>query len=361
VVAETAREDLVGRRSFRDRFRRRTDRPSIGEALVHLVDESSISQTAGAVRIRRVLATLFLAYGVVLASLSVGRGDLPQATHLILMMMAAALFTNRGGRFVRDWLPVILGILAYLIASSYAQKLDFAVHYNLQIDADRIIGFGTLPTVWLQEHLYHGSTGVLETLAVGAYATHFFAPLALAFYIWWARRPGFTELMFGLLVVTTIAEITFIAVPTAPPWLAAQNGYIPPVHHILKQGLFDLHLTRLAEMSGDPNAYNIVAAVPSLHVAWPIIGLLVIAKYRLSPWAFRLTALQLAAVVVSIVYTGEHYVFDALAAVVYAFVAWAIIQRALGPARRLRRPTVDAGAASPAQVSVSDGSSRAGA
>lgn len=345
TAIETATKRATRGGGIRSRFRRPSGAPTLSESLVHFVDESTLSQSPGAVRIRRALAVLFMAYGLILASVSVSQGNLPQATHVILLMMAAALFTNRGGKFVRDWLPVILGILAYLIASSYAQKLDFAVHYSPQIKADEMLGFGTVPTVWLQAHLYHGTTGVLETVAVAAYATHFFAPLLLAFYIWWARRPGFGELLFGLLAVSILAEITFIAAPTAPPWLAAQDGYLPPVHHILKQGLFDLHLTKLAAMSGDPKSYDIVAAVPSLHVAWPIIGLLVIRKYRLSRWALVLTSLQLTAVVLSIVYTGEHYVFDALVAVVFAFVAWTLVQRALGPAYRLRRE-----AARPAQA-----------
>jgi len=202
------------------------------------------------------------------------------------------------------------------------------VHYRPQIDADRILGFGTIPTVWLQEHLYHGRTGPLEIFAMVMYLSHFFAPLLLGLTIWWwGKERGFSDLMFGLLIVSVLAEITFVLVPTAPPWLAAEHGFLPPVHHVIKQGLADLGLGSAAAVYGSAGSYNIVAAVPSLHVAWPVVGLCVIRRHGLPRWLFALQAAQLAGVIFSIVYTGEHYAFDAVVGAVYALGAWALLTR----------------------------------
>ena len=305
------------------------------DRLALVLDASPVSRSTGGTRIRRALATLFLVYGLVLSAIAFMRGGIPSWGPLLMAMLAAALFSNRGGRFVRDWLPVLLGFFAYSLAGQFASGLDFTVHYTPQIDAERALAFGAVPTIWLQDHLYHGTTGPLEVFAMTMYLSHFFAPVLLGFYLWWARlRDGFTQLMFGLLTVSILAEITFVLAPTAPPWLAAQQGLLPPVDHVIKLGLYDLNLTAAASFYGDADAYNIVAAIPSLHAAWPIIGLLVALRWGLPRWIVGLQAAQFVGVVFAIVYTGEHYLVDALAGVAYAVVAWAIVERAFGRAAR---------------------------
>jgi protein-S-isoprenylcysteine O-methyltransferase Ste14 len=303
------------------------------DRLALVLDSSPVSRSTGATRIRRALATLFFAYGLLLSVNAVVQGGLPSWGPLLMLMLAAALFSNRGGRFVRDWLPVLLGFFAYSLAGQFARNLDFTVHYTPQIDAERVVAFGAVPTVWLQERLYDGTTGALEVFSMTMYLSHFFAPVLLGFYLWWSRRrDGFTELMFGLLTVSILAEITFVVAPTAPPWLAAQEGLLPPVHHVIKQGLYDLDLTAAASFYGNAEAYNIVAAIPSLHAAWPVIGLMVVRKWGLPRPILALQAGQLVGVVFAIVYTGEHYLVDAIVGGAYALVAWAVVQRAFASA-----------------------------
>jgi Flp pilus assembly pilin Flp len=253
-----------------------------------------------------------------------------------MLMLAAAVVTGRGGTFVRDWGPVVLGVLAYTQCALLVERLHLGVHYLPQIDADRILGLGRLPTEWLQAHLYNGRTGVLEVGALVAYASHFFVPLGVAFYVWWSRdRQVFNTLVLALLVVSVLAEITFVLAPTAPPWLAAEHGHIAGVHPILKQALMSLHLDSAASLKGDPGAYNIVAAVPSLHVAFPVIGLLVIRHFGLPRPLLAVQAAQLTAVVFAVVYTGEHYLVDTFAGALYAVVAWQIVRRGLRTAREV--------------------------
>jgi hypothetical protein len=210
------------------------------------------------------------------------------------------------------------------------------VHYTPQIDVDRILGLGTLPTTWLQDHLYGGGTGPLEIVSLVMYVSHFLAPLLLAFLLWavWEKR-GFADLLFGLLAVSILADITFVLAPTAPPWLAAQHGLIEPVQPILTNALYDVHLNALAEHKGDASSYNIVAAIPSLHAAWPVICLLVIRKYRLPRWLFATQMAIAIGVLFAIVYTGEHYLIDAIVGIAYAFAAWWLLQLAFGAKRAL--------------------------
>lgn len=310
--------------------------------LVATVDESQLAHARGAARVRRGIAFLLAAYALLLAAQSIADGDLPEPSQLFLAMLAGALATNRIAAFVRDWGLVLAAVFAYALAGRFASGLDFTVHYLPQLRADEVLGLGTVPTVWLQEHLYAGRTGPLELVSMALYLSHFLAPLLLGYYMWLRRKSrGFAELMFGLLAVSILAEITFVLAPTAPPWLAAQEGLLPPVHHILKQGLFDLGLDTLAQLKGDPRSYNIVAAVPSMHAAFPLVALLVALRHRLPRWVLGLQAFQVVGVLFAIVYTGEHYVVDALAGYVYATAAWFVVSRALAAAAHGRRANRD--------------------
>ena len=67
--------------------------------------------------------------------------------------------------------------------------------------------------------------------------------------------------------------------------------------------------------------------MPSLHVAFPVVCLLVALRARLPRLVVAAFALNVLAVVFAIVYMGEHYVFDALAGALCGLVAW---QRSTG-------------------------------
>jgi membrane-associated phospholipid phosphatase len=120
--------------------------------------------------------------------------------------------------------------------------------------------------------------------------------------------------------------------------MAGDAGYIPHVDHVIKQGLYDLGLDSVAARKDAAGSYNLTAAVPSLHAAWPVIGLLVIWKHKLPKWLLGAQAAQALGVAFAVVYAGEHYAVDVFAGVLYALVAWWILNRllALGN-RRLER------------------------
>lgn len=291
---------------------------------------SQASELPAAARIRRCLALLFGVYAAVLLITTVSRGEIPSGASILVAFGAIALYMDRGGRFLRDWLPVLVGFMAYGAAGSFARNLKFGVHYLPQFDADRLIGFGTLPTVWLQQHLYHGRTGPLEIATALLYVLHFFVPVVFAFWLWSSGRgEAFTALMYGLLTACVLAEITFVLAPTAPPWMASEHGIAPPIHHLFRDTLYDLHFSKAAAFIGNPKNYDAVAALPSLHAAWPIVSLLVACRYALPRPVRLVLAAQFIGVAFAIVYTGEHYVIDAIVGAGYAVAASWIVRRVM--------------------------------
>lgn len=270
---------------------------------------------------------LILAYALVLEVGSVRHGSLPTLP-VILTIGAVAFIFGRFGRTIYYLLPTLLGFGAYIAARSYVTRFKLTVHYLPQIRIDQHLLPGPIPTVWLQEHLYHGHTGPLEIFSMVFYVSHFFVPLALgAALVLSGRTRAFALLMFGILTCLFLGEIVFVLLPTAPPWLAAEHGYLPGVHHILKQTFADVHLTQLASMSGNESKYDVTAAVPSLHVAFPVVCLLTVVHARLSRLVAVAFALNVLAVSFAIVYMGEHYVFDALTGALLGVGSWLLVRR----------------------------------
>jgi hypothetical protein len=295
-----------------------------------LVDGSSTATSVGGTRLRRVLALFFGGYALVLATHAVARREPPSAAIVLILVLAAALFVNRGGRFIRDWIPVLLLFEGYFLAGRFAEQLTLPVHYLPQISLDRAIGLGTTPTEWLQSHLYHGKIGWLELASLGFYLSHYFTPVLLGGYLWWFHeRSVFRTFMYSLIAASALAEFTFVLAPTAPPWLAAQHGDLPHVHHIMKVALASIGQSGAAAHLGSAGSYNIVAALPSLHAAWPFVGLIVCRSFRLPRLLLALLTFECLGVLFAIVYTGEHYVVDAVAGWGYALAGYVLVTRIL--------------------------------
>jgi hypothetical protein len=321
---------------------------------VERIDRPEVSTGRGAEYVRKTLVTVFLIFAAYSSVTSLAAGGVPGPAVLLLLLLAGVLWTNRLGRFIRDWSPVVAILAAYIIAFGVVSRLKLPAYYSPQLDADKLIGFGHLPTALLQDWIGRPSLG-LELLSVGAYLTHFFFPLCIGFYLWARRSNGFRELLYADIAVSVLASITQILAPTAPPWLAAKHGMAPGVHDVLRAALSDVGLPELARLKGDGHAYNIVAAFPSIHAAFPVLGMIVAIRYRVPIWLKVAQALQLAAVWFVIVYTGEHYVIDVVGGVLYAFAAIWMVRRVLAAVdarRALRAPPVPAVEPVPVPVQI---------
>jgi hypothetical protein len=209
------------------------------------------------------------------------------------------------------------------------------VHYGVALRFDTLV-FGTPPSVSLQEHFAHrGSLASYDYLAAVLYLLHFVAPLSFAFLLWMRRRADFARFTGAFLLLSYAALVTFVLFPAAPPWLASEQGYLPQVHEqvgvVLSAFPQRFHLPTVYQLF-DPNQ---VAAIPSLHAAYPML----IALYAVRFFGPR--ALLLAPYVVgvwlAVIYMGEHYVFDVAVGALYSVVAFAFTEYALPRLRRTRQ------------------------
>jgi PAP2 superfamily len=271
----------------------------------------------------RLVAAIQVLYASLLAAYLIGFHTWPSPDLMALAFLGFAVLAARGIGFLWDWSPFILLLLCYIALTGVIGGVVTRVHLQTPIDADRLIGFGHLPTLVLQAHFWHpDAPRWYDYAAVMLYPMHFIAPLVLAFVLWQWRGGLYWRFVASYLLLCYSAFATYLLYPAAPPWWASDQRRIPTVTRLLSQVPFGRAGTPvlLAERFFQTNP---VAAMPSLHAAAPVLVWLV--SWRVWPrWGWMVVVYPLA-MALAVVYLGEHYVIDVLVGWVYAFVAFAAI------------------------------------
>ncbi len=267
---------------------------------------------------------------------------------LLCFSLADLRGTARG--IVLEILPFIAILIAYDSLRGSAGHL-FGVHYLPQLQIDRWMFGGATPTVALQHWLWHGHVVWYDVIFWCIYLTHFFATPIVAAVLWKFDRPRFRAFAVLVAVLSFMGLATYALYPAAPPWMAADAHLTAPIVRIVPQVVASLHTQSAGSLFEHGYAYaNNVAAVPSLHTAFAL--LIAITLWPVVPrWLRPVLAVYPFAMAFTLVYTGEHYVFDVLLGWLYTVVA-VFAGRALMGAWLARRERRRAGAAAPAAVPV---------
>jgi hypothetical protein len=293
-------------------------------------------------RNQRLLLWAVIGYVAVLSGLMIDRGVSVTPDVLLVALGLAAAVLGRGRLFVRDWVPFIALFFAYELMRGYADDLALPVHITDLIALERFFALGHLPTADLQHWV--ASLGLTDPLSVAAtivYFLHFPLPLAVGFLLWIKHRTAYYDFVAALILLCVCGFVTYLLLPTAPPWLAAKDGYLdgpgglPSIVYLKDRG-FSL----LSQVAGFGDTYlfsyayyqmasNLVAAFPSLHAAFPFLAFLA-ARRAFGRIGWLLFGYVLI-VIFSIVLLGDHYLVDAYAGIIYASLAWLAVTRA--PAR----------------------------
>lgn len=254
----------------------------------------------------------------IVSFLLVAQGKWIPPEWFILFLFFPALIIKRARSFIFDWIPFLFILIAYDFLRGFTNDLNKYVHYFEMINAEKFI-FHTIPTVYLQQNFFDPhSLKWYDYLSTIVYLLHFALPLGFAFILWLKNRQYFKEFTLGLLLLSYGALATFLIFPAAPPWMASQLGYIQPVQRILFSSLNVFH--SFIDLPTIYNKFNPnpVAAIPSLHAAYPFFVFLFALRY------FKLKSLLFLPYVLitwlSIIYLGEHYFIDVMVGVLYACV-----------------------------------------
>jgi PAP2 superfamily protein len=291
------------------------------------------------------LLAVALGYAAFIGLLTVTRGTpLTPDVALVAAGFATVLFARRWVTFLREWTPFLVLFLAYELMRGLADDAGMPVHVTDLVAVERGLFGGHLPTAVLQAWL-RPSDGP-DLLALGGtvvYLLHFPLPIVTGLILWRWRRALFHHYLVALILLCFAGFVTYLLFPAAPPWLAAQAGQLgsaagePAVLYLKRSafvtlaGTIGLDGQAVYDLAfGSINA-NPVAAVPSLHAAFPFLTFLVLRRaFGAIGWvAFA----YFAFVALTIVYTADHYVIDVLAGVAYAAAAYLAMLRMAGRQR----------------------------
>lgn len=245
------------------------------------------------------------------------------------IVLGLAAFSLAGwrswGRMLLEWLPVLGLLVLYDNLRGAVTVPDGQAHVWPQIDFDRWLGGGELPTVWLQRHLYDPNH--IQWYDVGiwcVYLSHFFTVWIVAAVLWKVSYHRFHRYMALVVMVTLMAFLTYWLYPAQPPWLAAQLGEIPPVAKIVPTVWGHLGVPVAENLFETGNGLvNLVAAMPSLHAAYP--AMLLCFFWRDGIWWRLVLGAYTLAMGFTLVYGGEHFVADILVGWLYAGTAFTLV------------------------------------
>jgi hypothetical protein len=239
---------------------------------------------------------------------------------LFIVLLVMAIVFGKARPFLVRFVPFIGLLLVYDSFRSIADQLNKSVHYVEMINFDKFVFGGILPTAWLQQLWWHGNVSWYDFYFYFLYTIHFLAPVMVALLVWWKRDRLYWPYMWGFVILSFAGFITYVIFPAAPPWMASLQGYIQPIHHISGDIWQAMGVASFSEIYSNLSP-NEVAAVPSLHAAYPTLLVLLVGYIfgRKRTWWLWFYPISIW---IGIVYLGEHYVFDAVLGALYAVGAY---------------------------------------
>jgi hypothetical protein len=238
--------------------------------------------------------------------------------------LIGVLFVGKAKIFLLDWGPFVSLFLGYEYLRGLVPLISRNVHIFPMINLDiRLLGF--VPSVKLQQLFYNpANLHWYDYVAVFLYISHFVMPMIAGFIFWLTDRLYFKKFTFSLLVLSYSAFFTFILFPAMPPWMASNNGYIPKLEEVTGVVMANFLPTTISM----PSVYsfmraNPVAAIPSLHAAFPFLIFLFI--FKRSRRVGLMFVPYVLGVWFAVMYLGEHYLTDVLIGAIYALGAFLLV------------------------------------
>jgi hypothetical protein len=213
-------------------------------------------------------------------------------------------------------------VATYEMPHDDPERLRARVRVRYPVVADRVLGLGELPGLRLQRAFARREGEPLHRIEQALVWCHwlwFGVPHGTVAYLILRKPEQFPRGAAQIYGVFDIGLIGYWALPTAPPWYAAQVGLLGPGTPAMRrmmiehgQAFWKGAWTPLYDVLGG----NPLAAMPSLHFATSVMAAHVLTDagrvQGLLGWSY---ALSLG---FALVYLGEHYVVDLLAGLALA-------------------------------------------
>ena len=193
-----------------------------------------------------------------------------------------------------------------------AARRRLRVRYPIR--PDRFLGGGELPNVRLQRALAGlGRRNAIDRLLSWVHWTWFLEPHGALTWILTRHPEHFARSARQMSAVFDLGCAIYMAVPTAPPWWASEEGYTDAKVRRIMVEVGEEEWGKAWPALYDTLGGNPWAAMPSLHFATSLMAALLLAEAGPAEGALGWTYAGVLGL--ALVYLGEHYVVDLLAAV----------------------------------------------
>ena len=153
-------------------------------------------------------------------------------------------------------------------------------------------------------------------------------PVIYTAYLYFKDHDKMVDFSYAFLVSNFVGFIIYYLYPAAPPWyyinfgdatdftIPGNEGLLSEFDRIINYPLFNGMYAKNA---------NVFAAIPSLHAAYPFVGLLFSIKYKHKAFIGFFTVLTIG-IWFAAVYSQHHYIIDLLLGGICAIAAFFIIR-----------------------------------
>jgi len=296
---------------------------------VSMLNEKSIEKEGD--KASRRIYILPLSFMVFLCLWQIWHRMFPSIEIIMILTILALIWRTQQRALLRDLLPFFILLITFQSLRGFVYNLNLtSIHVTDLIAYEKTLFSGVIPAYFLQSKLTLMPIGnLIGLLSSFFYMSHFVLPVVLAIILWSKDKSSYWGFIVGLLLLSYAAFITYVFYPAAPPWWATEKGYLVDQPVVLSP----YAMGSMFQFAGP----NPVAAMPSLHMAYPTF----LALYSIYVWGKKAIWVALLPICVgfSAVYLGHHYVVDLLAGVVYGTIFFSIILiwKKIGAARSHRQ------------------------
>ncbi len=231
----------------------------------------------------------------------------------------------RGARFLRDVFPWLFVIVSYdTVRYARAAWLHADSVLGCGLRAAELRFFSVAPGVTIQDwFVAHHRLGADLFFAV-PYGVFAYFALIYASYLYVVDRPRMRRFLWAFAIANVMSYAMWLLVPAAPPWYIRTHGCAIDLSAVPSEGAAlaraDAALGMTYFHSFYSRASSVFGAMPSMHCAYPMLGLLT--AWRHSGWKTRplhiFYALWMAS---AAMYLDHHWVLDVLGGWLVAIVA----------------------------------------
>lgn len=276
-------------------------------------------------RSRKVLAIVIGAYVFAIVMLVVLDQVAVVWKSLVVPGMAlAAALSGRLREFVRDWAVFLASVVLFDASRGFVYALiarfELPVYMGYAIHLEKAIFGNPLLTNQVQHLLTpDGKATLFDRVLAVVYGSHFVLFLLYGLALWMIRPRDFGRFKVSMLLIMYLGVLGYLLIPTVPPWMAASMYYvIPPILELGAQ-IFHSALPTITTAF----EINPIAAMPSLHCAFPTLITLITFRH-FKHWGWPMLGYS-CLVYLSTVQLGHHYGVDVLAGITLALVVYGLI------------------------------------